>query len=228
MRGPIWTRLATDLGVGNAVFYAIARALRRVTGRDIIRHYLFTAQPVPERPLTKRTTQKQIRVETVAPAEYQFDWFPRPANVIADRFRQRHLCFAAFKGDEAVGSLWLAREEYWEDEVACLFVPEPVKLAVWDFDVYVKPEHRAGRVFAYLWEEAFQWLRDNGYQWTTSRIDGFNPASIRAHRRLGVRVVGRGVFFMADKLQISLFTIRPFVHLCWARRNPPRVKIRAA
>jgi GNAT superfamily N-acetyltransferase len=222
-----WARLVSEFGLLNALFYTLARALRTGTGRDVIRHYLFTAQPVPQRPLSRRSTQ-QIRVGAVAPDDYQLGWFPRPADVIADRFRQGGLCFAAFKGEEALGCLWLARDEYWEDEVACRFVPEPTHLAVWDFDVYVKPEHRGGRVFAYLWDEAFQWLRANGYQWTTSRVDAFNPASIRAHGRLGARVVGRGIFLVAGKLQISLFTIRPFVHLCWGRRHPPRVKVRAA
>jgi GNAT superfamily N-acetyltransferase len=220
--------LVRELGIVPALFYAVARALRLVTGRDVIRHYLFTAQPVPARPLNRISARRQIGVEVIAPEAYQVDWFPRPASVIADRFRQGGLCFAAFKGEEAVGSLWLARDEYWEDEVACRFVPAPGDLAVWDFDVYVKPEHRGGRVFAYLWDEAFQWLRDNGYQWTMSRVDAFNPASIRAHGRLGARVVGRGIFFVAGKLQISLFTIRPFVHLCWGLGHPPRVKVRAA
>lgn len=227
MKATRLTALANDLGVATAVFYAVARALRYVTGRDVVRHYLFTAQPVAERLLNRISTQRQIRIELVGTESYELAWFPRPAHVIANRFRQGGLCFAAFKGDEAIGSLWLARDEYWEDEVACRFVPEPAHLAVWDFDVYVKPEHRGGRVFAYLWDEAFQWLRDNGYQWTMSRIDGFNPASIRAHKRLGARVVGRGIFFVAGKLQISLFTIRPFVHLCWGRRHPPKVRVRA-
>jgi GNAT superfamily N-acetyltransferase len=216
-----------QLGIMAGLLYAVARTLRCVTGGDVVRHYLFTAQPVPERPLSRRTRQQQVRIEMIPPEDYQLTWFPRPAHVIADRFRQGGLCFGAFKGDEAVGCLWLARDEYWEDEVACRFVPEPAHLAVWDFDVYVKPEHRGGRVFAYLWDEAFQWLRDNGYRWTMSRIDGFNPASIRAHRRLGARVMGRGIFFVAGNLQFSFFTVRPFVNLCWGRRHPPKVRVRA-
>jgi GNAT superfamily N-acetyltransferase len=216
-----------DLGIANAVLYSVSRVLRLVTGRDMLRYYLFTAQPVSERPLIRVSGRRQVRVDIVAPENYRLAWFPRPAHVIADRFRQGGLCFAAFKGDEAVGCLWLARDEYREDEVACRFVPQPAHLAVWDFDVYVKPEHRGGRVFAYLWDEAFQWLKDNGYRWTMSRIDGFNPASIRAHRRLGARVMGRGIFFVAGKLQISFFTVRPFVNLCWGRRHPPKVRVRA-
>jgi GNAT superfamily N-acetyltransferase len=219
--------LIRELGVFSSLFYAVARTLRLVAGSDVLRYYLFTAQPVPQRPLSRMSARRLIRVEAVGREGYQCGWFPRSADIIADRFSQGNLCFVALKGEEAVGCLWLARDEYWEDEVACRFVPEPTHLAVWDFDVYVKPEHRAGRVFAYLWDDAFRWLRDNGYEWTTSRIDGFNPASIRAHRRLGARLVGRGIFFTAEKLQISLFTVRPFVHVCWGRRHSPRVKVRA-
>jgi GNAT superfamily N-acetyltransferase len=219
--------LVKDLGLLTALLYACARVVKLLTGNDLVRSYVFTVQAVTELPSNRRSSQRSIRVERISRAGYQVHWFPRPASVIADRYQQQAICFAAFKGDEAVGCLWLAPGEYVEDEVACRFVPEPAQLAAWDFDVYVKPEHRGGRVFAYLWDEALVWLRGNGYRWTMSRIDGFNSASVRAHRRLGARVVGRGTFFVAGKLQISMFTVRPFVHLCWGRRHPPRVRVSA-
>jgi GNAT superfamily N-acetyltransferase len=180
---------------------------------------------VPLQSLNKRQSQR-ISVRSVDRHRYELHWFARPAEVIAARYQQGAICFVAFHGDDAVGCLWLAPGRYFEDEVACCFQPEPSGEAAWDFDVYVRDDYRASRVFSYLWDAAFCWLRENGFQWTMSRIDAFNAASIRAHRRLGAQIVGHAFFVVLGGVQLSFFTSLPFVHLGLRQMSPPLLRVR--
>lgn len=42
--------------------------------------------------------------------------------------------------------------------------------AVWDFDVYIFPQYRFGRVFAAMWSEANKYLQGRGITWSVSCI----------------------------------------------------------
>ena len=218
--------LIRELGVSRALLYGIDYSLKRVTGSKHVYHYLFTAQPVSTHGLMGRAPSRSIRIEAIPRQRYDHRWFPRPADVINSRFEQGAICFVAFKDNDPVGSLWLVSGKYNEDEVACCFLPQPENSVAWDFDVYVTPELRASRLFGYLWDAAFQWLRQHGYSWTMSRIDAFNAASVRTHARLGAKTIGQGLFLVVGRLQLSAFSVKPFVHIHWRGARPPRVRLR--
>jgi len=219
-------RLIQELGVSRALLYGIGYSLSHFTGSKHIYYYLFSAQPVPAQGLIDRAPSRSIRIATVPQQGYDQRWFPRPADVINTRYEQGAMCFVAFKNDEPVGCLWLVFQQYNEDEVACCFRPEPADSVAWDFDLYIAPEHRVSRLFVYLWDAAFQWLRQHGYSWTMSRIDAFNAASVRTHARLGAKTIGQGLFLVVGRLQLSAFSVKPFVHIHWRGARPPRVRLR--
>ena len=88
------------------------------------------------------------------------------------------------------------------------FPAEPLGEAVFDFDVYVFPEHRMGRAFVSIWGAVNRVLHERGIRWTFSRITRFNVASRNAHIRLGARRIGSALFFKAWALEAMLASVR--------------------
>jgi GNAT superfamily N-acetyltransferase len=129
---------------------------------------------------------------------------PRPAAVIADRYAQGALCFAAIREERLAGFLWLCPRRYREDDVRCTFVLPASGAAWWDFDIWIPPDQRNGVIFAKLWNSACEHLRDVGASWTCSRITRQNVASIEAHRRLGAVVIGHAFFVQGRHWQLTL------------------------
>jgi GNAT superfamily N-acetyltransferase len=145
--------------------------------------------------------------------------------VIDWRFRDDGICFTATKSGKFVGFLWLHDHPYQEDEVNCLFAPMPQHLAVWDYDVYVEPEVRAGRAFVRLWSAAHDYLRERGVRWTMSRISAFNPGSLGAHERMGARRVGSAFFLCLGSFQVASLTTGPRLHFSRVGGRPPVARI---
>lgn len=198
-----------------AATYATARLLEIATrGTVRVIAYRFVAQPVPEcgEPLPARAGTIELRrLQADDPLVAQF---PRPPAVIARRFRVGAQCLAAAKGGKLIGFLWFKESEYDEDEVRCRYRFDP-NTAVWDFDVYIDPDFRFGRLFARLWDYAHRELRARGYRWTVSRISAFNPASLAAHARLGARALGGALFLVIGRVQVSLMSVAPYFHIGW-------------
>jgi GNAT superfamily N-acetyltransferase len=188
----------------------------------VIRYFL-VAQPIRDRPFLPRRGTGGIEVRLVTPDAYDDAWFPRPRTTINARFAQGARCFCAFNNGEPVGCIWLLAGAYLEDEVRCCFVPLPKGKAMWDFDVYVDPAHRGGRLFAYLWDAANQWARGQGISWTMSRINAFNLQSIAAHRRLGATLVGTATFVSFRRLQVALLPSWPYLHV--SRVGRPSISV---
>lgn len=196
-----------DFGTMDGSLYLLQRVLNNLPGDFGLLKYYLVAQPVPPAPAKPRPHRLVIR--QIERYHYQYDWFPRPRKFIDTRFDQNALCFVAFKNDSAIACLWLKAGSYDEDTVHCRFIPSPAPHAVWDFDVYIDPEHRLGRTFTHLWEHAFEWMREHNIRWTMSRIDAFNLASIRSHRRLGAITVNHVLFWNFAGRQITWSTGRP-------------------
>lgn len=213
--------LFSTRGAGTAACYAVARALE-LGSRGALRLicYQFVAQPIAkaEQVLAARAGSIEFRrLHTDDPLVTQF---PRPPAVIAQRFRDGAQCLAAVKSGRLIGFLWYKEREYLEDEVRSRYLFQPAT-AVWDFDVYVDPEFRLGRLFARLWDFANGELRARGYRWTISRISAFNPESLAAHSRLGARRLGAAVFLVAGPLQVSFASLAPYIHVGWRDEMRP-------
>ncbi len=220
--------LRDAIGVANALLYGTARLLVRTTrGRSRLLKYYFVAQPVPAAPTPVYARASKTRIYRVFPGDGIIAQFPRPAEVIAKRFADGALCFVAEQAGKLVGYQWVKQESYCEDEVRCLYVLHPPARLVWDFDTYVVPEFRMSRAFAQLWEAVNAFLRQNGYQWSISRISAFNAASLASHKRLGIEHLYAGLFLVAGPVQLAVFSHAPFVHVSAGPASVPRCDFHA-
>ena len=137
----------------------------------------------------------------------------RPESIIRQRFEQKAHCIVAERHGELAGCIWLCPQQYREDDVRAVYRWSPAGWAMWDFDVYIAPRWRLSRLFARLWEHAHGELRAEGVRWTLSRIDAFNAGSLAAHRKLGAQTLARGWFLVLGRMQLSILSVAPFVHL---------------
>lgn len=219
-------RTLQELGTVNSALYLAGRLLQRISGeRARIIRYQFFAQPVPQAPPPPTSGKCQVRIVTADDPIVQA--FPRPAHVIARRFADGATCFVAQMGERFAGFLWLARNAYEEDEVRCRFELVPASLCAWDFDVYVEPDFRIGRSFSRLWGAANTHLAAQGVRWSLSRISAFNPASLAAHRRLGIRSLSTATFIVLGPVQISLLPRAPFIHIGHRSSHRPVLSLTA-
>ena len=205
-------QLHGELGTGPFLLYGLSKGLAMAGKRARLYRYLLVAQPVPDKPLLPIRANSPIRIHQIEQCDYQYHWFPRPQAFIDARYDQGSICFVAFKNDIAIGCLWLQLGSYYEDEVRCLFMPIPAEQCCWDYDVYIEPQYRAGRVFMYLWDHAYGWLREQRIQWSMSRINAFNVASIRSHERMGMRPIYTATFICLGQWQLLLSPRKPFIH----------------
>ena len=204
-----------QLGWLNAALYALARLLGQLSGGSWALHrYHFVAQYVGDMPLTPvRGLDIDVRVDNAGAIP---DGCPRPADVVRQRYAQGARSLTAWRGGELAGFLWLILDAYQEDEVRARYRLASSR-ASWDFDVWVRPDQRLGWVFLRLWESARHHLRQQGVRWTCSRISAFNPASLRAHARIGTVRLGGALFLRCGAWQWMLASLPPYFHLS---RNP--------
>lgn len=215
-------RTFDELGLANGALYLADRVLQRLSGgRARIIRYQFFAQPVPQTAPPPATGKCQVHI--VSADDPIVREFPRPPQVIARRFADGATCFVAQMGERFAGFLWIARDAYEEDEVRCRFELVPASICAWDFDVYVEPDFRIGRSFSRLWQTANAHLAAQGVQWSLSRISAFNPASLAAHRRLGIRPLSTATFIVLGPVQISFVPDRTRVNL----HNRPIIRLLA-
>lgn len=211
----------SQLGWVDGLFFIVARTLSKLSGRRarIVRYYL-VAQPVPHDTRSTRPSLKTTVafIDADAPLTEQF---PRPPEVIAQRYRNGGRCLAATAGDRFAGFIWLARGGYDEDMVRCRYEFAHPEVSAWDFDVFVEPDFRVGRTFARLWDAANQQLSSEGVKWCFSRIESSNPGSLHAHRRLGIRKLFSVTFVCLGSVQLTFAGAAPFIHASFSSRSRP-------
>lgn len=219
-------RTVHSLGWGNGCVSVLAEAVNRLSrgGCRIVRYRLLVQPIEPARQLAGGRGQG-LRIREADGSDAVLAMMERPQSTIRDRFEQGARCLVALRGDELVGFLWWIEGPYREDEVRCLFVPEPVAVALWDFDVYVAPSHRGGPVFARLWDVAMERMDESGFERSCSRISAFNISSLRAHQRLGARVVGSRSYLCIGSLQVSVSRDAPRLHVSWRPESRPVVPV---
>ncbi len=231
MANKVLTRLhhvIRDMGWKDGALYTIARIIHSISwGHAELRKYYFVSQPIPDNLLLPAKRGASIVVNQVDSRHPLVSRFPRPAQIVAQRFARGALCFMATKDDQFVGFLWLQRGGYLEDEVRGLFTPLPANQVAWDFDVHVEPEYRSGFVFARLWDTANGFLREAKVKWSVSRISAFNPGSINSHLRLGAFPIGSAYFLCLGRFQLSLCSVAPFIHFSDGDTRIPEIALPA-
>lgn len=212
--------------------HALDRGLAAVSGgRARVHAYAFIAQPLDApaflRSVIRPPAGGSRQLLHVRAGDALAQTLPRPQAILARRWAAGDECLAAVVQDELAGTLWLAFGHYDEDEVRCRYELLEPSLHVWDYDVWVAPRYRGGRVLARLWGAAGQRLVEAGYTHSISRVALGNVASLAVHRRMGGTVIGRAVFVSLGPLQIAFMGARPFVHLGLRRGQVPVLRLRA-
>lgn len=206
--------LLTEKGYFNTGIFILNRLFLKISGNNIrIYRYYFVAQPVKDRPYLPLSRGKNIVIREINTTDPIRQYFPRPPAVIDARFKNGAVCLTASKEEKFVGFIWLMFGPYQEDEVRARFIPHPREKAVWDFDVYVAPDHRVGFTFLRLWDEANQMLREKGVQWSFSRISALNTKSLNSHTGFGLKIIGHAIFLCIGSWQLTLSSLSPYIHL---------------
>jgi hypothetical protein len=214
-----------QLGPALTFMYGMHQALLRTTsGRCRIVPYSLYAQPLGSAAYTAVRDDADTQVAEVLPGDPLISAFPRPAQVLAERWRGGSRCLAATVKGAFAGHIWISRGQHAEDEVRCRYLlPDH---SVWDFDVYVEPRLRLGRTLGRMWKAVDHRLRAEGAQWSFSRISRFNPGSIAVHERLGAKRVGVATFIVLGPLQIACFSQRPYLWASAGNGAGPRITLR--
>ena len=177
------------------------------------------------RVFSKLRDNRNITLRRLAKEDQFTETFGRQAGVLNSRLASGAVCIAAYKDNKIIGFLWVTLTEYREDEVQCNFEPQPKGEAAWDFDIYLKPQYRMGRLFLRLWDNANIYLRENNVYWTMSRISAMAPGSLSSHQRLGAKCVGSAVFIKLLKYQLMISTLSPYIHLSTNNEAVPVVRV---
>lgn len=205
-----WLADVKQLGIAGWTTYAVDRLLGRITrGRGGFHVLRFYVQPVPEMPDFAAKPGDAIHIAPIAPDTVDPAAFGRPLEAIADRFGDGSVCIAALKDKELIGFMWLQAGMLRERIVRCHMHALPAGRVEWDYDFFIEPRYRFGRLFGRLWQVAAQSLRDRNVEATVSWVKLGNRASEQAHARLGARPIGWAVFLVLFGHQLMVTSMRP-------------------
>ncbi|MDT8363036.1 MAG: hypothetical protein RQ714_00100 [Nitrosomonas sp.] len=194
-----------ELGALNTLLYLFNKLLYRISFRKIILHkYYITQQPVSSQKLVPINKALDIEIKQIDTNDMLLEQMDRPLSTLQARFNDGGNCFVALKRGRFAGNLWLNFDKYQEDEVRCTYTLQPTGRAAWDYDVFVVPEFRFSYVFAKLWEHANAVMSSRGVVYVYSRINFYNISSLRAHKKLGSKIIGSLVFITIGNFQISV------------------------
>jgi len=216
-----------EFGCFAGLIYSVDRMLQRLSPNLRLYFYELLAQPVPEEPLLPARLAGPFEMREIPAGAPEIALMPARPDIKESRFRQGATCLGTYQRDRLIGYIWLCFQRYEEDEVRCTFVlPEGGK-AVFDFDIYIFPEHRLGLGFVGIWNGANQFLLSRGVQVSFSRLTRFNLPSRRAHLRLGARRAGRMFVLRMWQLELLVSTLSPYFHLSIGEHDRACVKLRS-
>lgn len=213
-----------EFGLAAGLLYLVGRALRAISPRLNLYVYELMVQPIPDAPLLPERLSKGMEIRPITRGDPEIGLMPARPEIKESRFDQGAICLGAYRKGTLIGYLWLCFDAYDEDEVRCRYLLSPPGKAVFDFDLYIFPEHRMGLGFVGIWNGVNEYLRTRGIDFTFSRLTRYNLPSRRAHAHLGWRRVANAVFLQAWGLEVSFATIPPFVSV--SVRRSGRVELR--
>ncbi|MFW5969804.1 MAG: N-acetyltransferase family protein [Halofilum sp. (in: g-proteobacteria)] len=219
-------RAVRNLGWANGCVSVLADLVSRLSrGSCRIVRYRLLVQPIEPASQLAGRRGRDLCIREAGPGDPVLVQMGRPQSTIRERFEQGARCLVALRDGELVAFIWWIEGPYREDEVRCLFIPQPAGAALWDFDIYVAPTHRLGPAFARLWDAAMKQMHESGFEHSCSRISAFNISSLQAHKRLGARVVGTRSFLCIGLLQVTLSRDAPRLHVSWRTESRPIVRV---
>jgi len=213
-------------GLFAGLVYAIDRALARLSPACRLYFYDLMVQPIPGQPLPGSRPSRTLEIREIKRGDPEVLRMPARPEIKESRFAQNATCLGAYRHGELIGYIWFCFRAYEEDEVRCTYALLPEREAVFDFDLYIYPEHRMGRAFVQIWDEAAKFLRSRGIRYTYSRLTRFNVASQRAHRHLGSTRVARMMVLQAGSVELLAATVFPYLHLSMRKSARARLTLR--
>lgn len=217
-----------EFGLVAGLLYVADRALRALSPRLGLFVYELMAQPIPDKPLLPASLARRMSWSEIGPGHPALAQMPVPAAVIQARFEQKAVCLGTWRGEVLLGYIWLCFNRYGEDEIRSDYLIAEAPGSVFDFDLYILPEHRMGLAFAAVWHGANEYLRARGVRRSFSRLSRFNTASRRSHARFNWRRVGRVLVFAAWRLEVMLTDIAPYVVVSTSPRRRAQLRLRPA
>ena len=215
-----------EFGFAAGALYVLDRLLRSISPRLGLFVYEFMVQPIPEKHLLPANLARGLEFREIMRGDPEIALMPARPEIKESRFEQGAVCLGTFKNGKLIGYIWFCFGSYEEDEVRCTYQLANPDESVFDFDLFVLPEHRMGIGFMAVWHGANQYLHDRGVRYSFSRLTRFNLASRRSHRHLGWKRVASAVFLKAWSAELMLATIFPFVYLSFGPSHRVRLKFR--
>ncbi len=200
-----------EFGSFGGAQYLIDRALSSISPNLRLFSYDLMVQPISDKPLLPVSLTKFLDLREIKRGDSELGLMPVPAEIIEFRFKQKALCLGLFQKGKFVGYMWFCFEVYVEDEVRCTYLLNPKQKSVFDFDLYLFPEHRLGLGFLGLWAGANKFLVKRGIHYSFSRLTRFNLASRKAHDHLGWKQVGQAYFLKMWCVECMISTISPYI-----------------
>lgn len=214
-----------EFGFWAGALYAADRALRSLSPRLGLYVYELMVQPISGKPLLPPNLAKNLHFAEISRGDPAVALMPAREEIKAQRFDQGARCLGVYRKDKLIGYLWMSFGRYEEDEVRCTYELTAAGQSVFDFDLYVLPEHRMGIGFMAIWHGANQFLRERGILYTFSRLTRFNVASRRSHAHLGWKKVGQAVFLQLWLLELMVSSVAPYFALTWAPTQRVRMRL---
>jgi hypothetical protein len=215
-----------EFGCFAGLLYAIDRVFQRLSPNLRLYFYELLVQPIPDEPLLPARLSRTLEMREIGPDAPEIARMPARPEIKESRFKQNAICLGAFRKSEFIGHIWFCFPVYEEDEVRCTYVLPEGNQAVFDFDLYLFPEHRMGLGFVGIWNGANEFLRSRGVKFSFSRLTRFNLASRRAHMQLGAQRVGRVFVLQTWRVEFMVATVAPYVHLSLGKQDCVRLKLR--
>jgi hypothetical protein len=183
-------------------------------------------QPISGDPLLPAGLAKNLQFVEIEAGHPDVARMPAREDIKASRFAQAAKCLGVYRKGRLIGYIWFCFGAYLEDEVRCTYVLMEADHSVFDFDLYVLPEHRLGIAFVAIWHGANKYLRARGVSYTFSRVTRFNEASRRVHAHLGGRRVASAVFLQVWVVELMVASLYPFIAITWTSSQRVRLRLR--
>ena len=224
----MWRRVISpfqEFGIAAGGLYALDRVLRSMSPRLGLFVYELMVQPITGKPMLSANLAKNLKFVEIGRDHADIELMPARPDIKVSRFDQGAVCLGAYRKDKLIGYIWFGFRSYEEDEVRCTYELAHPEHSVFDFDLYVMPEHRMGIGFMAIWHGANAYLHERGIQYTFSRLTRFNLASRRSHAHLGWKCAARAVFLHAWHIELMLATVLPYIALTWTPSQRTRLRL---
>src|SRR5262245_29444679 len=138
--------------------YLVDRGLNSISSRFRLYVYEIMVQPISSKPLLPAGLARHLEVREIRRGDPEIDLMPARPEIKLSRFAQNAMCLGVFKRGQFIGYIWFCFGRYDEDEVRCTFTLTPTDKSVFDFDLFLFPEHRMGLGFVGTWHCANAYL----------------------------------------------------------------------